>query len=84
MDAQDLILAILAVRAQGATVCPSEAARALAVQDQRAPAEWRDKMQEVHAAVDCLLDQGAISLSWKGISLAKRVGPYRIGRAERG
>lgn len=37
-------------------------------------------MPAVHAAVDRLLDDGLVRLSWKGRALAVRAGPYRIGR----
>ena len=75
--AREATLALLAARADDATVCPSEVARALTV----ATGEWRDAMPEVHAAVDALVAEGAVQLSWKGRPLALRAGPYRIARA---
>jgi hypothetical protein len=75
-DPRAMTLTLLAVRADGATVCPSEVARALATDD-----TWREAMPRVHAAVDQLLDDGLITLSWKGRPLPRRSGPYRIGRA---
>ena len=76
MTARDATLALLAARADDATVCPSEVARALT-----APAgEWRDVMPEVHAAVDQLVTEGIVRLSWKGRMLPARAGPYRINR----
>lgn len=79
--ASETVLALLARRATGATICPSEAARALA--DATAPAGpgWRDLMPIVHDAIDRLLDDDSVSLSWKGKPLATRTGPYRIARA---
>lgn len=74
-SARDAALALLARRAPDATVCPSEVARAIA-----GPDTWRDAMPTVHAAVDALLGEKLIRLSWKGEELAERVGPYRIGR----
>jgi hypothetical protein len=74
--ARDTALALLASRSPGATVCPSEVARAIAPED-----AWRDAMPLVHAAVDGLVEEGRVRLSWKGRSLATRAGPYRIGRA---
>ncbi len=69
-------MALLAARAEDATVCPSEVARAVA-----APTgEWREAMPEVHAAVDQMVSEGLIGLSWKGQTLATRAGPYRINR----
>ena len=76
MTAADAILALLAERADGASICPSEAARRLA----GARGDWRAQMDAVHAAADALLDTGAISLSWKGVPKQKRRGPYRIAR----
>lgn len=76
MDAREATLALLAARAEDATVCPSEVARALAGPD----GDWRDAMPEVHAAVDQMVGDGVVRLSWKGRSLGTRAGPYRIGR----
>ena len=70
------ILALLAERADDASICPSEAARRLAGPD----GDWRARMDEVHAAADALVDAGAIALSWKGAPMQKRRGPYRIAR----
>jgi len=72
------ILALLAERAEGASICPSEAARRLAGPD----GDWRAVMDRVHAAVDLMLDDGVISLSWKGRPMQKRRGPYRIARRQ--
>ena len=73
-DARGTTLALLAARASGATVCPSEVARALA------PEDWRDVMPLVHEAVDRLITDGFVCVSWKGKALPTRAGPYRIGR----
>lgn len=70
-------MALLAARAPGATVCPSEVARVVAE-----GADWRKTMPLVHAAVDGLVAEGAVRLSWKGAAMAARAGPYRIGRVE--
>ncbi|GAA4037335.1 hypothetical protein GCM10022281_17470 [Sphingomonas rosea] len=75
-DARTTTLAMLANRKPAYTICPSEVARALASGE-----NWRAAMPEVHSAVDCLLDEGAIRLSWKGQQLVSRAGPYRIGIA---
>jgi len=71
-DARTMTLDLLARRAPEATICPSEVARALA------PDAWRDAMPVVHAAVDRLVADDRVRLSWKGRSLAARDGPYRI------
>lgn len=76
MTAQQAILALLAERAEQATICPSEAARRLAGPQ----GDWRAQMAAIHAAVDALADGGAIALSWKGVPMQKRRGPYRIAR----
>ncbi len=65
-------LSLLARRAPGATICPSEVARAIAP-------DWRSAMPAVHAAIDGLVRDGLVRLSWKGRPLATRSGPYRIG-----
>ncbi len=77
-DAEAAVLALLADRRPEATICPSEAARRIAADEK---AEWREAMPIVHEAVDHLLDQKAVALSWKGKALPARSGPYRIGRA---
>ncbi|WP_017664965.1 DUF3253 domain-containing protein [Porphyrobacter sp. AAP82] len=76
MTAGEAILALLAERAEGATICPSEAARLIAGPGD----DWRAGMAAVHAATDSLLAQGSIALSWKGEAKQKRRGPYRIAR----
>jgi hypothetical protein len=76
MTAAEAILSLLAERAEGATICPSEAARRLAGPQ----GAWRGEMEAVHAAADALLAAGTIALSWKGEAKQKRRGPYRIAR----
>ncbi|WBH17411.1 DUF3253 domain-containing protein [Sphingomonas radiodurans] len=80
-DARGATLALLAKRAPGATVCPSEVARGLATAAGSA-ADWRGIMPLVHAAVDRLVDERRVRLSWKGRTLAVRSGPYRIGLSD--
>lgn len=69
--------AMLARRETGATLCPSEVARALADDG----GDWRALMADVHAAVDRLQREGRVALSWRGQRLDRRDGPYRIGAA---
>lgn len=76
MDSREATLALLAARSENATVCPSEVARLIAGED----GAWREAMPQVHAAVDALVNEGAVQLSWKGRPLAMRAGPYRIAR----
>jgi hypothetical protein len=75
-DARNTILELLAARRPDKTICPSEAARAMA-----SPESWRSSMPAIHAAVDHLLAEGLVELSWKGQPLAARTGPYRIRRS---
>lgn len=81
-DVSELTLALLDGRADKATVCPSEVARAMINADVPAPwaDDWRSAMPAVHTAVDGLVAEGKVQLSWKGKKLATRAGPYRIGR----
>lgn len=78
MKVADMTMALLASRSPSATVCPSEVARAIVP-----GTNWRDAMPTVHSAVDRLVDEEVVRLSWKGHPLAKRDGPYRIGRGSR-
>lgn len=73
VDPRVATLALLARRAPGATICPSEVARAIAP-------DGRGAMPAVHAAIDGLVDDGLVRLSWKRQPLTARSGPYRIGR----
>jgi len=76
MTPEDAILTLLAERAEGATICPSEAARRLAGPQ----GDWHTEMDAIHTATDQLAEAGAITLSWKGAAMQKRRGPYRIAR----
>jgi hypothetical protein len=73
---------LLARRATDATICPSEAARALA-QAAETP-DWRGEMPTVHAAVERLAAEGLVRLTWRGAERSVDDGPYRIGRGARG
>ena len=77
-DARAATQALLDARAPGATICPSEVARALATA--KGAADWRAEMPRVHAAVDTLMAEGRVRMSWKGEAKPARAGPYRIGR----
>ncbi|WP_081877404.1 DUF3253 domain-containing protein [Sphingomonas sp. STIS6.2] len=70
-DPKAATLSLLERRAPGATICPSEVARSIAQ-------HWRSAMPAVHEAIDELVSDGLVQLSWKGQPLAKRSGPYRI------
>ena len=71
--ARRAVMALVSGRA--GSVCPSEVARVVG------GAEWCAAMPAVHAAVDALVAEGQVRLSWKGVDLARREGPYRIRRA---
>ena len=74
-----MIVSMLANLAADATLCPSEVARALVVENKSE--EWRTAMPVVHAAADALLHSGSVKLSWK-VSLSRlaldRIVSYRI------
>ena len=73
-QAKDVIMALLKQRGSDKSICPSEAARELA----GSGGNWRAQMENVHLAVDALLAEGRIALSWKGQELGERRGAYRI------
>ena len=77
-DAATAILALLAERGEGLTICPSEAARRLH------PAGWRALMPLVHDAARRLVADGAVAITQGGqvVSPDAVVGAYRI-RARR-
>lgn len=75
--ARKAAMAFLAERQEGKTVCPSEIARAMTQGH-----NWRDAMPQVHEAIDALLVEGSVQLSWKGEIMTERSGPYRIGRPD--
>ncbi|MDH7639360.1 DUF3253 domain-containing protein [Sphingomonas oryzagri] len=74
---------LLDSRPAGATICPSEIAQALA--DGAAPnaagQNWRYAMPMVHSVIDQMVVEGLVRLSWKGVYLSARSGPYRISKA---
>ncbi|KHL25862.1 hypothetical protein PK98_04480 [Croceibacterium mercuriale] len=74
-DPRAATLSLLAHRAPEATICPSEVARAISP-------DWRGAMPAVHFAIDGLVRDGLVRLSWKGQRLATRSGPYRIGHPD--
>jgi len=75
-----MVLALLDARAAGATVCPSEVARAIATAAGKA--DWREEMPAVHLAVEEMVADGSIRLTWQGVDRAVKEGPYRINRAQ--
>lgn len=77
---EQAILALLAERAPGKTLCPSEVARALAQDNQ---AQWRPMMPAVRSAADRLAGQGRLQVLQRGQAVAsavQAVGPIRLAR----
>ncbi|SDR69566.1 DUF3253 domain-containing protein [Agrococcus carbonis] len=76
------ILALLAERREGASICPSDAARRVAGDD---PEVWRPRMDEARAAAARLLERGAVVVTQGGAPVhpSEARGPIRIRRAER-
>lgn len=75
-DLERAILELLDKRAASATICPSEAARAVAGDD------WRDQMDAARAAAQRLVAAGAVEITQRGevVDLATARGPIRIRR----
>ena len=70
------VLALLEARAGGATVCPSEAARAVGGED------WRPLMEPARAAARRLVAQGEVEITQRGavVDPSTAKGPIRIRR----
>lgn len=70
------IFALLAERAEGRTICPSEAARALA------PDDWRPLMEPVREVAYGLADAGRLEVTQRGEVVDGRAarGPIRLRR----
>jgi hypothetical protein len=67
------ILALLDERAEGRTICPSEAARALAE-------DWRPLMDDVRATAAAMADDGRLEITQRGevVDLRAARGPVRL------
>jgi hypothetical protein len=75
------IRALLDARADGASVCPSEVARALW------PHGWRARIDDVRTVARALTARGELRVTQRGVPLDDDQpwrGPIRIGRAARG
>ncbi|SDZ74092.1 DUF3253 domain-containing protein [Rubrimonas cliftonensis] len=70
---REAILAALAMRGPGKSICPSEPARALA-------ADWRPLMPQVRDAAARLADEGRLVVTQKGAPVDARAarGPIRL------
>lgn len=73
-ELETAILALLAERARGATICPSEAARAVA------PEAWRDLMEPARAAARRLVAAGRVEITQGGrvVDPSTAKGPIRV------
>lgn len=69
---------LLARRREGATICPSEVARAIGGED------WRDLMEPVRRVAADLADAGEVVVTQGGEPVDVRTarGPVRIGRPD--
>jgi hypothetical protein len=75
-EPEDTILRLLAERDPGKTICPSEAARALA-----GDGDFRPYMEPVREAAAKLADEGRIKVTQKGepVKIGEVKGPIRLG-----
>lgn len=71
------ILSLLDQRAPTATICPSDAARAVGSKDR-----WRDLMEPARQAAGRLVEEGRVEITQGGrvVDLATARGPIRIRR----
>ncbi len=77
-DLERAILGLLADRARGATICPSEAARAVAGDE-----GWRDLLEPARRAARRLVTRGEVEVTQKGrvVDPSTAKGPIRIRAA---
>lgn len=77
-SAASVIRKLLNERGEGKTICPSEAARALAGSDERAA--WEPKMDTVRKAAARMADAGEIVVTQKGhiVDITTVRGPVRL------
>lgn len=87
-ELEDSILTLLAQRAAGATICPSEAARAVyAARSQGTNDDgWRELMEPARAAARRLVAAGQVEVTQGGrvVDPATAKGAIRIRRVEPG
>ncbi len=78
-DLEAAILRLLGDRRRGATICPSEAARAVAGHD-----DWRDLMEPARRAARRLVVDGAVEITQRGavVDPSTAKGPIRIRRVD--
>ena len=75
----DVMLALIGARAESATICPSEVARAIAPDDEAA---WRALMPVVRQVAARLETEGVVRVTQKGkpVNAVTARGPIRLGR----
>jgi hypothetical protein len=80
LQLEEAILQLLSKRSGNATICPSEAARAVFPDD-----EWRDKMEQIRQAARRLVVSGEIEILQKGrvVDPSTAKGPIRLGGKKR-
>ncbi|MFC9555010.1 DUF3253 domain-containing protein [Rhodococcus sp. NPDC056960] len=76
-ELENAIGTLLDARADGASICPSDVARAVA------PDDWRPLMEPVRVAARRLVEAGEVEITQKGdvVDPASARGPIRIRRA---
>jgi hypothetical protein len=79
------IIHLLDGRARSATICPSEAARAVAADQGLVDEQWRTLMEPARAAARRLVNQGQVVITQKGqvVDPSRAKGPIRIRRDHR-
>jgi hypothetical protein len=79
---EQTILDLLAARARGATICPSEAARAVAATRALEGDEWRTLMEPARRAARRLVVAGEVDIVQRGhvVDPSTARGPIRIRR----
>ena len=72
------VLELLATRARGATICPSEAARAVGGDD------WRPLMEPARAAARRVVARGQVETTQGGrvVDASTATGPIRVRRVD--
>ncbi|MEM8904096.1 MAG: DUF2256 and DUF3253 domain-containing protein [Actinomycetota bacterium] len=78
---EETILGLLDRRRRGATICPSEAARAVGGEDDEA---WRELMEPARRAARRLVAVGSVEITQRGcvVDPSTAKGPIRIRRVE--
>jgi hypothetical protein len=78
VELEGVILALLDKRAQGSSICPSEAARAVGGDD------WRELMEPARRAARRLVSAGSVEITQQGrvVDPSTAKGPIRIRRVK--